>query len=356
MVFFSGADVSNVTEAEVRIVKFFETQDIRLDGQRDRSLYSLATAWGLVSTAPRTSDTHGVKQLKGKPLFLLAGLILVTGLTGCAKIESRIAIREGNELYQKEQYRDALVKYDEARKLDAGFPDLDRMIGYSAIGSFEPGNESPENAKLADRAIEELQRYLKKRPNDETAREALVNLFLNAERTSQAIDYFKDYLKERPADLNAVRSIATLYAKSGDFNESLNWYKKITLLDAKNHEAFYTYGVVCYEKVAKNPPDTVEEAREIIEKGREALLTATKLQEDYFEALVFINLLYREEAKTYSDDPEKQAELMAQAEVYRNQAVEITRKRKREAEEAKPPAEQPATDATAAAAQPAATE
>lgn len=291
--------------------------------------------------------------MKGKLLCLIAGLILAGGLTGCAKIEARIAIREANESYQKEQYREALVKYDEARKLDPGFPELDRMIGYSAIGSYEPGNESPENAKLADRAAEELQRYLVKKPNDETAREALVNLFLNADRTSQAIDYFKEYLKARPADLNAVRSIATLYAKSGDFNESLNWYKKITLLDAKNPEAFYTYGVVCYEKVAKNPPDTVEESRQIIAMGRDALIQATKLRSEYFEALVFINLLYREEAKTYPDDPDKQAELMAQAEVYRNEAVEITRKRKREAEEAKPPAGEPATDTAAA---PAATE
>lgn len=258
-----------------------------------------------------------------------------------------MTIREANELYQSEKYGEALTKYLEARKLDPNFADLDRMIGYSAIGEFEPGNESPENAKLADRAIEELQRYLKKRPDDETAREALVNLFLNAERTSQAIDYFKDYLKQKPADLNAVRSIATLYAKSGDFNESLNWYKKITLLDSKNPEAFYTYGVVCYEKVAKNPPDSIEEAREIIEKGREALISATELREDYFEALVFVNLLYREEAKTYPDDPEKQAELMEAAEVYRNQAVEITRKRKREAEEATPVAEEPAAETPA---------
>jgi len=245
-----------------------------------------------------------------------------------------MAIREANEFYQKEQYSAALVKYDEARKLGAGFTDLDRLIGYSAIGTFQPGVETAENAKIADRGIEELQRYLLKRPNDETAREALINLFLNAERTSQAIDYFKDYLRDRPADLNAVRSIATLYAKSGDFNESLNWYKKITLLDSRNPEAFYTYGVVCYEKVAKNPPDTLEESREIIAMGRDALIQATKLREQYFEALVFINLLYREEAKTYPEDPDMQQELMAKAEVYRNQAVEITRARKRAEEEA----------------------
>lgn len=57
MVFFFQADVSNITEDGVRIVKISKTKDIRLDGQRDRYLYSLATAWGLVTTTPRTSDT-----------------------------------------------------------------------------------------------------------------------------------------------------------------------------------------------------------------------------------------------------------------------------------------------------------
>jgi len=262
-----------------------------------------------------------------KLLCLLGAGVLLASLTACGKIEARIAIRQANEQYAAEKYAEALKSYEEARQIDPSFPDLDRMVGYCNIGLYEPGNDKPENNKFADTAIEELQKYLKQRPKDETAREALINLFLNAERTSQAIDYFKEYLKENPADLNAVRSVATLYAKSGDFNESLNWYKKITLLDSKNAEAFYTYGVVCYEKVAKNPPDDLAQKLEIIGKGRDALLEATKLREKYFEALVYINLLYREESKLETD-PAKQAALMAEAETYRNQAVEIARERK----------------------------
>jgi predicted Zn-dependent protease len=262
-----------------------------------------------------------------KLLCLLGAGVLLASLTACAKVEARIAIRQANEHYQAEQYADALKFYEEARQLDPSFPDLNRMVGYCNLGLYEPGNDKPENNQFADKAIEELQRYLKQRPKDETAREALINLFLNAERTSQAIDYFKEYLKENPADLNAVRSVATLYAKSGDFNESLNWYKKITLLDSKNPEAFYTYGVVCYEKVAKNPPEDLAERIDIIEKGRAALLEATALRPKYFEALVYINLLYREHAKIETD-PAKSAALLAEAETYRNQAVEIARAKK----------------------------
>src|SRR5512141_805769 len=170
-----------------------------------------------------------------RKLCLLAALLILSlGLSACTKVQARIKIREANEAYEKEQYEVALKKYDEARRIDPSFPDLDRLIGYANIGLYQPENNTPANLKHADTAIVELQKYLKKRPTDMIARDALINLFLNANRTDQAIDYFKEYLKAHPADLNAVKSIATLVAKQGDFNEARSWYRKITLLDASN--------------------------------------------------------------------------------------------------------------------------
>ena len=262
-----------------------------------------------------------------KVLCLLGGLAYVLAFTGCAKIEARMEIKQANQLYLSEKYAEALPHYENARNIDGSFEELDRLIGYSYIGLYQPGNDAPENEKYADKAIHELKQYLTKEPDDTTAREALVNLYLNAERTDQAIGYFRDYLKANPADLNAVKSIATLYAKKGDFNESLNWYKKITLLDARNPEAFYIYGVVCYEKVAKNPPEDIQERVEILNKGKEALARATQLREKYFEALVYMNLLYREHAKLV-EDPVEQQDLLAKADEYRNEAVAIARERK----------------------------
>ncbi len=186
-----------------------------------------------------------------KKLCLFVALILSLSSFGCQKLQSRIQIREANKAYEKEDYATALMHYTKARQIDSrSFPDLDRMIGYSHIGLYVPDDKSPANEKRADAAISELTRYLKKRPDDRIARDALINTYLNANRVSQAVDYFREYLRTHPADLDAVRSIATLYAKQGNFNESLNWYEKITLLDARNPESFYVYGVVCYEKVA----------------------------------------------------------------------------------------------------------
>ncbi|MGN6183260.1 MAG: tetratricopeptide repeat protein [Thermoanaerobaculia bacterium] len=240
-------------------------------------------------------------------------------------------IRDANDAYAKEEYATALTHYQKAREIDsAGFPDLDRMIGYSLIGMYVPEDKSPDNVKKADLAIVELRKYLKKRPDDTIAREALINLYLNADRITDAINYFREWLQTHPGDIEAVRSIATLYAKQGNFNESLNWYEKITLLDSKNPESYYVYGVVCYEKVAKNPPADMAERLTIIEKGKGALQKAITLKKDYFEAMVYLSLLYRQQAPIETD-PAKQQQLVAEADRVRNDAIAIVKKKKADA-------------------------
>jgi len=265
-----------------------------------------------------------------KKLCLLLALVLPLTSVGCVeKIRARMEIKQANQAYEKEDYRTALDHYKKARDIDSEFADLDRMIGYSQIGLYIPDDKTPANEAHADAAIQELSKYLKKKPEDRIARDALINMYLNANRTSQAIDYFRSYLADHPADLEAVKSIATLYAKQGDFNESLNWYEKITLLDSKNPESFYIYGVVCYEKVAKNPPADLTEKMSIIERGKGALQHAIDLKPDYFESMAYLNLLWRQQALLdAATDPVKAQADVAQADAIRNKAVEIIRAKK----------------------------
>ena len=267
-----------------------------------------------------------------KKLCLIAALSLsLLSLVSCTKVQARMEIRDANDAYAKEDYATALKHYQKAREIDGkSFPDLDRMVGYSLIGLYVPEDKTPANLKNADAAVVELRKYLRAKPDDRIVREALINLYLNADRITDAINYFKEWLKTHPADIEAVRSIATLYSKQGNFNESLNWYEKITLLDSRNPEAYYVYGVVCYEKVAKNPPADMAERMAIIEKGKRALTKATELRNEYFEAMVYLQLLYRQQAPLETD-PAKQQQLLAEADRIRNEAIAIVKKKKAEA-------------------------
>jgi len=272
--------------------------------------------------------------MKKKLCLLVALSLSLSMLAGCNKVQARIEIRDANDAYTREDYATALQHYRKAEEIDGkSFPELDRMIGYSLIGLYVPEDKTPGNVKNADAAIVKLRQYLAKKPEDRIAREALINLYLNADRITDAINYFREWLKTHPADLEAVRSIATLYAKQGNFNESLNWYEKITLLDNKNPESYYIYGVVCYEKVAKNPPADMAERLSIIERGKRALEKAIQLKPDYFEAMVYLSLLYRQQAPIETD-PAKQQQLVAEANRIRDEAIAIVRKKKAEAAEA----------------------
>ncbi|HEY0160078.1 MAG TPA: tetratricopeptide repeat protein [Thermoanaerobaculia bacterium] len=251
-------------------------------------------------------------------------------LVSCSKVQARMAIRDANDAYAREEYAVALKHYQKAREIDSSFADLDRMVGYSLIGLYVPEDKSPANVRNADTAIQELRKYLRKKPDDRIAREALINLYLNADRTTEAINYFREWLQTHPNDLEAVRSVATLYSKQGNFNESLNWYEKITLIDSRNHESHYTYGVVCYEKVAKNPPADINERLAIIARGQKALQRAIALKKDYFEAMVYLSLLYRQQAPLETD-PVKQQQLVAEADKVRNEAIAIVRANKAKA-------------------------
>jgi tetratricopeptide (TPR) repeat protein len=265
-----------------------------------------------------------------KVMCLIVALTLALSSLGCTKIQARMEIKAANEAYQKEDWSTALSHYKRARQIDPSFADLDRLVGYSEIGLYVPDDKTPKNEAHADAAIVELNRYLQKRPDDRIARDALINMYLNANRTTQAIDYFINYLQSHPADLEAVKSIATLYAKQGDFNKSLEWYQKITLLDSKNPESFYIFGVVCYEKVAKNMAGAdPAQKMDLINRGKEALQHAIDMKPDYAEAMAYLNLLWRQQALVDAlTDPVKAQADVALANSIRDKTIQILNARK----------------------------
>lgn len=251
----------------------------------------------------------------------------------CRQIQSRMKIKDANAAYHAEDYETALKLYQDALALGGKFPELYRSIGYSYIGLYKPGVDEPQNAQYADLAIQNLQKYLQIRPEDTAVEEVMVNLFLNANRTSQAIQWFEAKLEENPEDVSMMKSLVNLVAKQGNFEKTMELWERIAQLENDKAESHYTYGVVLYEKVSKDPPADREETLRLIQRGQEALGHAIELRKEYFDALVYMNLLYREQAKL-AESEEEQQELFAKADEYRNEAIAIARKRAKEAEEA----------------------
>ena len=250
-------------------------------------------------------------------------LLAVAALAGCDKIKSKQATKRGNEFLKAAQYQAALAEYEEALRLDPKETKLHKHIGIAYMGMYQPGSKHPKDLEFAQKAIDNLKQYAEAYPQDTKALEYLVSMYLNTERYDDAIAFYQDeLLKRNPRDAKAMQSLAMLYFKKGDFDNGVNWLKKRLEVEGNNPEVYYLIGVQAWDR-SYNFPDLDPALRaKIVDDGLQALNKAVELKPDYFEAVSYINLLYREKAKMEAD-PAKKQEYTDTANKYLQQALEM---------------------------------
>jgi tetratricopeptide (TPR) repeat protein len=250
-------------------------------------------------------------------------LIAVVALSGCNKIKSKQEVKRGNEFLKAAQYQSALAAYEEALRLDPGETKLHKHIGISYMGMYQPGSKHAKDLEFAQKAIDNLKQYVAAYPDDKKALEYLVSMYLNTERYDDAIDFYQNnLLKTNPKDSKAMQSLAMLYFKKGDFDNGVKWLKARQTVEGNNPEVYYLIGVQAWDR-SYNFPDLDPALRaKIVDEGLESLNKAVEMKPDYFEAVSYINLLYREKAKMETD-PAKKQEYTDTANKYLQQALEM---------------------------------
>ena len=252
-------------------------------------------------------------------------LLLVAFSTGCDKLKARMEVKKGNEFFKAGQYQAALASYQLAQKLDPSQKKLLRNIGMTYMAMYQPGSKHPKDLEFAGKAIENLKAYIVAYPDDKRAREFLVSMFLSLDRYDDAIAFYQDRLQADPKDAKAMGSIAAMYFKKGDFDKGVEWLQKRAAVEPDSTEPYLMIGVQAWDRSYHYPDIDAATRTKIVDQGLEALDKILKKDPNNFDALTYINLLYREKAKVETD-PAKQAEDIATAEKYREQALEIRKK------------------------------
>jgi len=236
-------------------------------------------------------------------LALLGVLASVTGCQGTADwLKANYAVKQGNVFYKAGNYLKAIEWYRYATYLNPDLTVAYQNTAFAFMGEYKPGSKHPKDLRYSQGAIDNLKRYLTYYPSDRDAENYLLTIYLQAERYDEAAAYFEEQLKTRGNDPAAASElmlrIGMIYAKKGDFDSSLEWYKRRAEIEKDNPEALYTIGVLCWDKVY-HAPLTIDLNRrtELIEMGLDYLKRAADQRENYFEAVLYINLLYREKAK-----------------------------------------------------------
>ena len=246
----------------------------------------------------------------------LVTLVLVAAipLSGCgfvSKLRARDALNKGVKAFVDQKYEDAAKLFEESIRLDPTFLIAKSYLATTYASQFVPGSPDPKNKENADKAIQT----------------------------------FESILASEPGHTDAMLSIASLYYQLQEFDKSKEWCAKIQSVDPNNAEALYRVAVMDYEDSVKKTGlqgenveflNTEEKDHTLkdIDEGLSYIDKALKIRPDYFDAMDYQNLLWREKAK-FEKDKTKKAELIRQADLVAQKALGMRLKAKEE--EAKKP-------------------
>jgi tetratricopeptide (TPR) repeat protein len=258
---------------------------------------------------------------------------------GCQGLKERALLKKGNELYTAQKYEEAIAQYEQLTTLDPKSWDGNYLTAVSYLALYHPGSEHPKDKAYAEKGIAAFERTLELTPPNPDAREKTEKFYLSFLNSTgdkdKAIAYLEKQLASRPKDLALINQIATLYAKKGDFTNALKYFEQRATLDPNNKETWYTLGVNCWSRSYNGGVAVSQEEREqVVDKGIMALEKALAIDPNYFDALSYINLIYREKAKalaTVGKNAEA-GQAYAKADEYQKQAIDL---RKSQAAKAK---------------------
>jgi tetratricopeptide (TPR) repeat protein len=254
----------------------------------------------------------------------VAALLILLPALGCGKIEARAQLKKGNELYQQEQYVKAISEYKKGLQLDPDATFAWRSLGLASLALYRPGDDSPKNVEYADTAINAFEKYLADFPKDEKVEEYLMSTLVNAKKYDESLAFIDRRTKEMPEEgPKLAKYRVTILTQAGRLDQAYQLAGQ--LQGQEKAEALYSIGVSAWDKAYRDPSISLEERVKVVDMGLQALKQALDTKPDYFEAMAYYSLLYREKAKAELD-PAKRLEYTATADQWLKKAIELRKK------------------------------
>jgi len=302
-------------------------------------------------------------------LGALAVLLAITA-SGCDQIgavKAKVAFRDANMLYQRQQYKEAADKYEEAIAANPDLGEAFFYLGNSYDNQYRPARRGePANDQLMEKAISNykiayersenpvvrlrslqflVNAYGAEKLNDPSQQEPILkqmieldpsepgNYFVLANVYEQNGDYEQAeqlLLKARevkPSDPAVYTTLAQYYNRQGNFDKTMEALHARAEQEPNNPEAHHTIAAYYWEKAYRDFTVPTADKMRYIQEGHKAIDKALELKTDYVEALYHKNLLFRAQA-LLEKDPKVQQQLLSDAKKFEAQAEQTKNKQR----------------------------
>jgi tetratricopeptide (TPR) repeat protein len=302
-------------------------------------------------------------------LAVLLGLSMVAA--GCGKLSfstlaGRKAIKEAHELYKGSRWREAAERYEAAVTADPTLQGAHFFLANSYDNLYKPSRAGEaENDEYMKKAIEWYKKAAEKEPdpiyrqramqylvaaygpdklnqpqeaepivkkmiemdpNDYLNYIELSKIYENAGRYDEAEAQLLKAREVKPKQPEVYAAISAYYNRQGEFDKTVEALNTAADLQPENPQGYQLVAVFYWEKAFKDKRLTPAQEKDYILKGMEATDKALKLNPDYSEALLYKNILMRMQANL-EKDIKKREELIRQADVLRDRAQDINKKK-----------------------------
>jgi tetratricopeptide (TPR) repeat protein len=240
---------------------------------------------------------------------VLTGMVLA--MSGCQQLEARDQLNKGVDAYKSAHYEEAIGHFQRATELDPSLSMAKTYLATALAQNVVPGEDTPENLKNAN----------------------------------QAIDIFKQVLEKNPGDINSMKQIAGIYFSVNKLDDAKTWQKKVLAADPKDPEAAYTIGAIDWrqshetllkilqpgginddgEGNVKAPKKLMDQVKDQtgaqVTEGLQYLQQAVANRPSYDDAMAYLNLMYRSKADVDYGDKAAVKDDLAKAEYWRKKAM-----------------------------------
>lgn len=220
--------------------------------------------------------------------------LLLGSATGCNRLKARDQLTKGVQAFKNARYEEAVEHFENSIQLDPSYEQAKLYLATAYSYQVVPGLDSPENMRIAQKALDGFNQVLAKDPNDVTALKQIASIDRNIKKLDEAKEY----------------------------------EKKVIALDPNDSESYYTVGVVDWTQAYKNAVAVLssegltddgngnvkkskaacaklqQENGALVDESIQYLEKAVDINKNYDDAMTYLNLAYRRKADQDCGNPD----------------------------------------------------
>jgi tetratricopeptide (TPR) repeat protein len=308
---------------------------------------------------------------------LLVVIALGAGSSGCRELRGRKLIQDGTELYKKGKYVEAVGLFERAEPLVPEMPLLWLNLGYTCRQLITPATTAtPENRRWTSCALAAFNKLRQLAPSDPRGEQLYVQTLFDANEFAELERIFLAQSQVAQArgtvDLDAATGFQQIYFKQGKWAQALSWARKAADARPRDADAQYRLGAFIWQLLSSRgggaamsafdprpgaapsapgatssghtrgksiarapappalpapPPWAVDDIGgalriELADEGIRYLEKALALHPRHPDAMVYLNLLYRQKSFAFFAEPAKWQAAIDQANEWQKRGLE----------------------------------